>query len=140
MSNLGFYLLLAYDEHMEESTQPEQKTAFVTYDEFKKMDIRVGTIREIEPVDGTDKLLKCMVDFGGPPAGGELRQIVSGIREFHPEFASLIGKQVLYIVNLEPRMIRGIESRGMLMAVDGTDGAPVFLTPEVAVTPGSKVR
>ncbi len=112
------------------------KPTYVSYDEFKKMDIRVGTIREIEPVADTDKLLKCMIDFGDP----ELRQIVSGIREFYPEYQDLIGKQVLYIVNLEPRTIKGIISNGMLMAVDGLDGAPVFLTPEVPVNSGSKVR
>ncbi len=109
---------------------------YVSYDEFKKMDMRVGTIRSIEPVEGSDKLLRCMIDFGEP----ELRQIVSGIREYYPEYAQLEGKQVLYIVNLEPRTIRGVESHGMLMAVDGTDGRPVFLTPEVPVHPGSRVR
>ncbi len=136
---------------------------YVTYDEFKKMDMRVGTIRAVEPVEGTDKLLKCQIDFGmkllpmenpeplpegatlaeEPVAKAEVpdvRQIVSGIREFYPEYEKLVGKQVLYIVNLEPRMIRGVESRGMLMAVDGRDGAPVFLTPEVEVNPGSRVR
>ena len=128
---------------------------YITYDEFKKMDIRVGTIREIEPVPETDKLLKCLIDFGeveevnevdeegnvtGINTKKKLRQIVSGIKEFYPEFQKLIGKQVLYIVNLEPRIIKGFESQGMLMAVDGLDGRPVFLTPEVEVTPGSKVR
>ncbi len=122
----------------------------ITYDEFKKMDIRVGTIRHIEPVEGTDKLLKCQIDFNEKdeatsPEGvlsvqPKLRQIVSGIREFYPEYEKLVGKQVLYIVNLEPRMIRGIESQGMLMAVDGKEGAPVFLVPEVEVNPGSRVR
>lgn len=109
---------------------------YVTYEEFKKLDIRVGTIKNIEPVEGTDKLLKCQIDFGEE----NLRQIVSGIREYYPEYEKLIGKQVLYIVNLEPRTIRGVESQGMLMAVDGKDGNPVFLIPEVEVNPGSKVR
>lgn len=115
---------------------------YVTYDEFKKMDIRVGTIREVEPVPETDKLLRCQIDFNEKDEEGnhKLRQIVSGIHEFFPEYEKLIGKQVLYIVNLEPRMIKGIESQGMLMAVDGVDGAPVFLTPEVEVNSGSKVR
>ena len=109
---------------------------YVSYEEFKKMDIRLGTIREVEPVPDTDKLLRCMIDFGEP----ELRQIISGIHEFYPEYEKLVGKQVLYIVNLEPRTIKGFESEGMLMAVDGIDGKPVFLTPEVVVNPGSKVR
>ena len=135
---------------------------YVSYDEFKKMDMRVGTIKSVTPVEGADKLLKCMIDFGEteviaevPIEGAEtavavsapvtaplpkLRQIVSGIREFFPEYETLVGKQVLYIINLEPRMIRGVESQGMLMAVDGKDGKPVFLTPEVEVMAGAKVR
>lgn len=114
-----------------------EKPVYVSYDEFKKMDMRVGTIREVVPVEGADKLLKCMIDFS--EASG-LRQIVSGIREFYPEYEQLVGKQVLYIVNLEPRTIRGVESQGMLMAIDGLDGKPVFLTPEVPVAPGARVR
>jgi methionyl-tRNA synthetase len=132
---------------------------YVSYDEFKKMDMRIGTIRAVEPVEGTDKLLKCQIDFGLKPAPqkidsleqsdeqvdlgtpeSDIRQIVSGIREYFPEYEQLVGKQVLYIVNLEPRTIRGIESNGMLMAVDGKDGKPVFLTPEIPVLPGAKVR
>jgi tRNA-binding EMAP/Myf-like protein len=67
-----------------------------------------------------------------------VRQILSGIREYYPDHSELIGKQVLYIVNLEPRTIRGLESNGMLMAVG--DDAPIFLIPESPVEPGSKVR
>ena len=133
---------------------------YVNYDEFKKMDMRVGTIRAVEPVEGTDKLLKCQIDFGetetvqvleplegeeiavaeAPAPTPKFRQIVSGIREYFPEYEQLVGKQVLYVVNLEPRTIRGVESQGMLMAVDGKDGKPVFLSPEFPVNPGSKVR
>jgi methionyl-tRNA synthetase len=122
---------------------------YVSYEEFKKMDIRFGTIKEIEPVPDTDKLLRCQVDFSETVEVGEgeekttqptYRQIVSGIREFFPDYEKLIGKQVLYIVNLEPRKIKGYESNGMLMAVDGRDGAPVFITPDVEVEAGSRVR
>lgn len=137
---------------------------YVNYDEFKKMDMRVGTIKAVEPVPETDKLLKFQIDFGDmvPEEANEnaeskeegeegteveekkmvpkFRQIVSGIHEFYPEYEKLIGKQVLYIVNLEPRTIKGVESNGMLMAVDGKDGKPVFLTPEVEVNAGSQVR
>lgn len=115
---------------------------YIDYESFKKMDIRVGTIREVMPVESADKLLCCQVDCGDTNEDGsiKLRQIVSGIREYHPEFEKLIGKQVLYIVNLEPRTIRGVVSNGMLLAIDGKDGAPVFLIPEVEVNAGSKVR
>lgn len=123
---------------------------YVDYETFKKMDMRVGTIRAVEPVEGADKLLKCYIEFGTKlvaPAEGmpevsvpDVRQIVSGIREFYPDYAALVGKQALYIVNLAPRTIRGEVSNGMLMAVDGKDGRPVFLTPEVEVAPGAQVR
>lgn len=126
---------------------------YVSYEEFKKMDMRVGTIREVEPVPETDKLLKFQIEFGVKEITTtneegveetqtipDIRQIVSGIHEYYPEYTALIGKQVLYIVNLEPRKIKGVESNGMLMAVDGLDGKPVFLTPEVTVLPGAKVR
>lgn len=122
---------------------------YVSYEDFKKMDMRIGKICQIEPVPGTDKLLVCQIDFnevdeeGNLPdgkAGKKLRQIVSGLREYFPDYEKLIGKQVLYIVNLEPRKIKGYESNGMLMAVDGLDGRPVFLVSEVSVGVGSKVR
>ncbi len=141
---------------------------YIPYDEFKKMDIRIGTIREIEPVEGTDKLLRCQIDFGVkkpvidviPESDSvltdeelaklgsvdeiveerDIRQIISGIREYYPDYESLIGKQVLYVVNLEPREIKGHTSHGMLMAVDGKEGQPVFLIPDEPVEPGSKVR
>ncbi len=106
----------------------------VTYDEFKKMDIRIGTIREIEPIPDADKLLKFQIDFGEL---GVL-QILSGIKEYYPDFEQLVGKQALYIVNLEPRTIRGFQSHGMLLAVG--DEQPVFLSPEIPVPAGSRVR
>lgn len=115
---------------------------YVTFEEFKNMDIRVGTICEVEAVPDTDKLLRCQIDFGEVDENGEkkLRQIVSGIKETYPDPSVLINKQVLYIVNLEPRKIKGYESNGMLMAVDGLDGKPVFLIPETLVSPGAKTH
>jgi methionyl-tRNA synthetase len=120
--------------------EEQKKVEYVNYEEFKKMDIRIGTIVEVEPVPDTDKLLRCQIDFGEVDIDGnkKLRQIVSGIHEYYPDPNILIGKQVLYIVNLEPRKIKGCESNGMLMAVG--DDKPIFLIPEEPVTPGSKVR
>ena len=108
---------------------------YVTYDDFKKMDIRVGTIKEVEPVPETDKLLRFQIDFGTDLG---VRQIVSGIHEYYPDPNVLVGRQLLYIVNLEPRTIRGIESNGMLLAVG--EGDPVLLIPEKEVPAGSSVR
>lgn len=129
-------------EEKDKEIKIEKEDKYVSYENFKKMDIRVGTIKEVEPVPETDKLLRCHVDFNEVDENGikKLRQIISGIHEFYPDFSVLINKQVLYIVNLEPRMIKGCESNGMLMAVDGSDGKPVFLIPEVSVDAGSKVR
>ena len=114
----------------------------VTYEEFKKMDIRVGRVVAVEAIEGADKLLKFQIDFGEVDEEGKSqpRPIVSGLKEFYPNYIDLVGKQLLYIVNLEPRTIKGIESQGMLLAVDGADGIPVFLVPESGVNPGSKVR
>lgn len=113
---------------------------YVSYEEFKKMDMRVGTIVEVEPIPETDKLLRCQIDFGEVDENGEkkLRQIISGIKEYYPDVSVLINKQVLYIVNLAPRTIKGFESNGMLMAVG--DDKPIFLLPEEKVNSGSKVR
>ncbi len=115
---------------------------YVAFEEFKKMDMRIGTISEIEPVPETDKLLVCQIDFNEVDEDGnkKFRQVVSGLREYFPDYEELIGKKVLYILNLEPRKIKGYESNGMLMAVDGVDGKPAFLIPDSEVVPGSKVH
>ncbi len=114
----------------------------ITYDDFKKLTMQIGTVKLVEPVEGSDKLLRCEIDFGEKDEEGNpaLRQIVSGIREYYPEYVMLVGKQLLYVTNLEPRDIRGVTSNGMLMAVDGIDGKPVFLVPEKSVTAGAVVR
>ena len=115
---------------------------YIKFEEFKKMDIRVGTIKEVKEVPETDKLLCFQIDFGEVDEDGnkKLRQIVSGLHEYYPDYEKLIGKQVLYIINLEPRTIKGYESNGMLLAVDGADGRPVFLTPETEVDGGARVH
>lgn len=106
-----------------------------TIDDLEKLDIRVGTFMSVEPVEGSSKLYKEIVDFGAEL--GE-RQILSGIQKyFTPE--ELIGKQALFIVNLEPRMMMGLESQGMLLATDNTDG-PVLLTPEEKVPNGASTH
>jgi methionine--tRNA ligase beta chain len=105
----------------------------ITFDDFKKLDIRVGKILSGEKVSGTDKLMKLEVDFGA-----EKRQIVAGIAEFF-EPDHLIGKEIPVLLNLESRSIRGIESQGMILAID-VNGKPVLLRPEREVPPGSVIR
>jgi methionine--tRNA ligase beta chain len=105
----------------------------VTFDDFMKLDIRIGTVRKAEKVQGTDKLIRLEIDLGE-----ELRQVVAGMAHtYKPE--EFIGKQVPILVNLEPRTLRGIESRGMILAVD-VEGKPVMLLPDREVPAGSVVR
>ena len=105
----------------------------ITFDDFKKLDIRVGKIVAAEKVAGTDKLLKLEIDLGV-----EKRQLVAGIAESYLP-GQLIGREVPVLVNLEPRSIRGIESQGMILAA-GVDGKPVLLHPDNEVPPGSIIR
>jgi len=107
----------------------------VTYDEFAKMNFRVGRFVSVEPVPGSEKLYKEVIDFG--PEIGQ-RQILSGIAKYYqPE--ELIGKLGVFIVNLAPRTMMGLESQGMLLAVD-RDDKPILLTVTDDVLPGAKVR
>ncbi len=106
----------------------------ISFDDFKKVDIRIGTVLAAELVPETDKLIKCTVDFG------ELgrRTIVSGIAQSKkPE--DIIGKQLPYIVNLAPRMLRGIESQGMLLAASDENGV-ALLSAERELPPGTALH
>ena len=105
----------------------------ISFEEFSKLQIRIGIVSEAERIEGTDKLLKLQVDFGN-----EKRQIVSGIAEFYkPE--QLINKEFPFVVNLEPRTIRGVESQGMILAI-GTEDKIVLLKPQKKVPAGAGVR
>lgn len=110
----------------------------IGYDDFARIDIRIGTVLAAELVQDTDKLIKCTVDFGNPPAGGGIRTIVSGIAQWRKP-KELVGCQFPYVVNLAPRTIRGIESQGMLLAVTVAEGI-ALLEPDVQVVSGSRIR
>uniref|UniRef100_UPI003569F417 methionine--tRNA ligase n=1 Tax=Ancylomarina sp. TaxID=1970196 RepID=UPI003569F417 len=106
----------------------------INFDDFTKMDIRIGTITEAEKVAKTKKLLKITVD-----TGVDTRTVVSGIAEhYKPE--EIIGKQVSILMNLEPRKLKGIESEGMILMAEDADGKLAFVSPEQAVAAGSEVR
>lgn len=109
---------------------------YIAIEDFKKVVAKIGRVVTAEAVADSDKLIRFELDFGEE----QPRQILSAIREWYPEPEKLIGKQMLFVVNLAPRKIRGLESNGMLMAVDGIDGTPVFLVPESPVNPGATVR
>ncbi|MBI9054658.1 MAG: methionine--tRNA ligase [Bacteroidales bacterium] len=116
-----------------ENKKAEPAKDNITYDDFVKMDIRVGTILEAERVPKTDKLLKLKID-----TGIDQRTVVSGIAVDHkPE--DIIGKQVSILVNLEPRKIRGIESQGMILMAQDASGKLNFVIPDDKTTNGSGI-
>ncbi|MGV3595788.1 MAG: methionine--tRNA ligase [Sediminibacterium sp.] len=105
----------------------------IVFDDFAKIDLKVGTIVAAEKVEKADKLLKLQVDLGF-----ETRTIVSGIAmHFKPE--DIVGKQVTVVVNLAPRKMRGIESNGMILMAEDANGKLHFINPEEAINPGSGV-
>lgn len=119
------------NEMNEQSVDPAKET--IDYDTFIKIDIRIGTILEAEKVPKTQKLLKLKVD-----TGVDVRTVVSGIAEYYkPE--DIIGKRACFLVNLAPRKLRGIESNGMVLMAENTDGKLTFISPEDEFDPGSKV-
>ncbi len=104
----------------------------ISIDEFAKIEVKVGTILSAERIPDTDKLLRLMVDLGEEAP----RQIVSGIAAYVSLPEELVGKQLTFVTNLEPRTIRGYESNGMLFAV-GKDDTFAFLTPDRQIPPGT---
>ena len=107
----------------------------ITYDDFSKMDIRIGTIVSAEKVEGADKLLRLEVEIGEEKP----RQLVAGIAQYVADISSLVGKQIPILANLESRMLRGVESQGMILAASDEQGI-VLLHPVRLLTSGSKVK
>lgn len=151
----------------------------ITYDDFKKIEIRAGKILSAEKIADTDKLLKLSVDLGefeevgsGAPASevsgksddrskqdiGETkavsdvsretnfakipkpRQIVSGIALYFPDPSVLVGKTCMFVANLEPRTIKGVESNGMIFAISDENGHFSLLEPSAPIKPGSLAK
>ncbi|OFX20692.1 MAG: methionine--tRNA ligase [Bacteroidetes bacterium GWA2_31_9] len=106
----------------------------ISFDDFTKMDIRIGKILEAERVPKTKKLLKLTID-----TGIDKRTVVSGIAEFHDP-AKIVGKQVSILANLEPREIKGITSHGMILMAENADGELVFVSPDKEMKQGSLVK
>ena len=114
--------------------QREKLSTTINYEEFKKVELKVGQVVAAERVIGSEKLLKLTVELGEAVP----RQIVSGIaKAYEPE--ALLGRQIVIVANLEPRQIMGLESQGMILAADSGEG-PVLLLPEKPVLPGTLLK
>ena len=104
----------------------------ITIDDFRKVELKIATVKSAEPHPNADRLMVLKVDLGG-----EERQICAGIRNHYaPE--DLLGKQIVVVANLETAKLRGMESQGMLLAASD-DGRVIVLTPEKSVQPGATV-
>lgn len=107
----------------------------ISIEDFKKIEIKIGEILSAEKVANADKLLKLSVNFGEETP----RQIISGISMYFENPADLVGKKCAFATNLEPRIIKGLESQGMILAVSGEDFFSL-LNAEVNVAPGASVK
>ena len=115
----------------------------ISFEEFKKVELKVATILEAEKVEGSDKLVKLQIDLGGDPSAGSRqglgqRQIVAGIGLTY-KIEELPGRQIVIVANLEPKTLMGQESNGMLLAAD-VNGQPILLVPEKTVPNGCEVK
>ena len=114
--------------------QPKSVKEKVAFDDFGKVDIRVGTVLECCKVPKADKLLQFKIEDGMGT-----RTIVSGVAKYYPEPEKLVGMQVCFIANFEPRKLKGVESQGMILSAEDKDGRLVLITPSQLVTPGCNV-
>lgn len=107
--------------------------AEVTFDDFQKLDFRIGKVIEASPVSGSKKLIRLMVDFGT-----EKRQAIAGILKWYtPE--DLIGKKCVFLLNLQKRMLAGLESQCMILAAEDEQGNVSVLVPQKDISEGSKI-
>jgi methionyl-tRNA synthetase len=108
----------------------------ITIEDFKKIDIVVGKILSAEKIPETDKLLKLIVDLGEEKP----RQIISGISLYFPDCSALVGKKCMFVANLEPRIIKGLESQGMILAVSTEDGKFSLFELNNEIPAGSRAK
>jgi methionyl-tRNA synthetase len=112
------------------------ETNKIPFDVFAQVELRVGEILSAEKVPETDRLLKLSVNLGEAVP----RQIVSGIADYFPDLGALIQKKCIFVANLAPRNIKGLESNGMILAATAEDGTFTLVVPEQDVLPGTKLR
>ena len=104
----------------------------INFEEFKKIELKIATILEAEKIEESENLIKLELDLGE-----EKRQILAGIKKYY-NAEELVGRQIVVVVNLEPKKMMGMESQGMLLAAN-VDGKPVLLQPENKVPPGTNI-
>ncbi len=114
---------------------PKEVKPIVSFDDFGKLDIRVGTVVECTKVPKADKLLQFKIDEGT----GTPRTILSGIAKYYPEPEKLVGMQVCFIANFAPKKLKGIDSNGMILSAEDRDGRLVLITPSQKVAEGCNV-
>jgi methionine--tRNA ligase beta chain len=105
----------------------------VSFEEFSKLDLRIAKIEEVEEIEGSDKLYKLTISLGE-----EKRTLVAGIKKYYKK-EELIGKEIVVVANLEPRVIKGVTSQGMLLAAISKNGDVSLLVPDKEVEEGSKI-
>ena len=116
-----------------ENVEHKETVPEITFDEFLKLDLRVGKVLEVIPVENSKKLIRVIVDFGI-----EKRQAVAGLMQYYkPE--DLVGKKCVFLLNLKRRMMAGFESQCMILAAEDDEGTVAVLMPEKDVAEGSKV-
>jgi len=106
----------------------------VSYEDFSKIELRVAKIIDVFDVENSNKLYRLSIDVGE----GRLRTLMSGIKKYYKK-EELIGRYIIIVANLEPRVIAGVPSEGMLLAAEDDDGKVVLLAPEKEIKVGSKV-
>ncbi len=113
----------------------------ISFEEFKKLDLRVAKIISAERIPNSEKLIKLELDAGDKNEAGENapRQIIAGIAQFY-EPENLVGREIVIVANLEPRILLGFESQGMLLAANCDGNEPILLIPEKSVSPGTTIR
>lgn len=106
----------------------------VSFDDFMKLDLRVGKVEEATLVSGSKNLLKLVVDFGS-----EKRQSVAGLLQYY-KAEDLVGKKFVFVLNLQRRKIMGVESQCMVLAAEDSEGHVILIAPEKDIAAGSRVR
>ncbi len=109
--------------------------AHLDFEDFAKLELRVGVVRSAEKVEGADKLVKLSVDAGDP----EPRTIVAGIAQAYPDPQALVGRRIVVVANLAPRALRGITSQGMLLAAGEPPNLTVVTVGD-SIAPGTRVK